>query len=994
MDLTEEFTNVVFGMFSQKYMILTYCHSIQKAIPRLPTDEPPNPQTVELSLPFPPKKNHPFMADDKRLFLLDGHALVYRAHYAFISRPLINSKGWDTSAITGFVRTIWDLIKNQKPSHLAVSFDLPGGTFRDEMYPEYKANRDAQPEGISFALPWIKKILEAWKIPILTLENYEADDVIGTIAKKAEKAGYQVYMVTPDKDYGQLVSENIFMHKPGRKGGPPEVLGVKEICEIWGVKRVEQVIDMLGLQGDSVDNIPGVKGIGPKTAAKLLAEFDSMENLLDNADKVKGKNGERLKEQREQALLSKALATIDTNAPIDFDEHTYDLEPFDKEKLAELFRELEFRTLATQILGEAAAAEAPPVAGSQGNLFGAATPPKTKRAAPPIPAHSVATKNIENTEHEYHLADTPEKRAELIAILKKYKTICFDTETTGVDANAAELVGMSFSIKPHEGWYVPVPEKREEALAIVDEFRFILEDEKIEKIAQNIKYDALMLKWYGVELKGIWSDTMVAHYLLEPELRHNMTYMSETYLKYSPVSIETLIGKGVKQISMRDVRVEKVAKYAAEDADVTLQLWNYFLPKLKEEGLKELYDTLESPLTRVLVDMEYEGINLDAEFLNKYSVELEKHIRDFEQKIYEDAGVRFNIASPSQVGEVLFGKMEIPYRWKKTKTGKYSTDEKKLSELSEKYPFVADILKHRGLSKLKSTYVDALPSQVNKKTGRVHSSFNQALAATGRLASNNPNLQNIPIRTPEGRKVREAFIPRDENHILLAADYSQIELRLIAEMSKDEAMLDAFQKGQDIHRATAARVYGVPYDEVDSDQRRNAKTVNFSIIYGAGATNVSQQLNIKRTEAKELISTYFAQYNGLKKYMDDTVEFARENGFVKTLLGRRRYLRDIDSRNSLTRSIAERVAINTPIQGTAADLIKVAMINIHKALKEKKLATKMILQVHDELVFDVPKNELETVKPIIEDLMKNAMPDLKVPILVEMGTGNNWLEAH
>lgn len=933
------------------------------------------------------------MADDKRLFLLDGHALVYRAHYAFITRPLINSKGWDTSAITGFVRTIWDLIKNQNPTHLAVSFDLPGGTFRDEMYPEYKANRDAQPEGITFGLPWIMKILEAWKIPILTLENFEADDVIGTIAKKAEKAGYKVYMVTPDKDYGQLVSENIFMYKPGRKGGPPEILGVTEILETWGVQRVDQVIDMLGLQGDSVDNIPGVKGIGPKTAVKLLAEFDNVENLLDNADKVKGKNGERLVEQREQALLSKTLATIDINAPIEFDEDKYDLEPFDKEKLGELFKELEFRTLATQILGEAAA-PAKAAAGSQGNLFGAADPPKQKRAAPPLPTHSVATKNIENTEHEYHLTDTPEKRAGLIDILKKQKIICFDTETTGVDANAAELVGMSFSIKEHEGWYVPVPADQDEAQKIVDEFRPIFENEKIEKIAQNIKYDALMLKWYGVEMKGTWSDTMIAHYLIEPELRHNMTYMSETYLKYSPVKIETLIGKGKHQLSMRDVPIEKVAKYAAEDTDVTIQLWNYFSPKLKEEGLRELYDTLESPLTRVLVDMEYEGINLDAEFLNEYSTELEKQIRDFEQNIYKDAGVQFNIASPSQVGEVLFGKMEIPYRWKKTKTGKYSTDETKLTELAEKYPFVADILKHRGLSKLKSTYVDALPLQVNEKTGRVHSSFNQALAATGRLASNNPNLQNIPIKTPEGRKVREAFIPRDENHILLAADYSQIELRLIAEMSKDEAMVEAFQKGQDIHRATAARVYDVPYDEVTSDQRRNAKTVNFSIIYGAGATNVSQQLGIKRTEAKELIDTYFKQYNGLKTYMDDTVEFARENGFVKTMLGRRRYLRDIDSRNSLARSIAERVAINTPIQGTAADLIKVAMINIHKKLKEEKLATRMILQVHDELVFDVPKNELETVKPIIEELMKNAIPNLQVPILVEMGTGQTWLEAH
>ena len=937
------------------------------------------------------------MSEDKRLFLLDGHALVYRAHYAFISRPLINSKGWDTSAITGFVRTIQDLIKNQKPTHLAVSFDLPGGTFRDEMYPEYKANRDAQPEGITFALPWIMKILEAWKIPILTLPNYEADDVIGTIAKKAEKAGYQVYMVTPDKDYGQLVSPNIFMYKPAKSGNAPEILGEKEICEMWGIERVEQVIDILGLQGDSVDNIPGVPGVGPKTAAKFLAEFGSIENLLENTDKIKGKNQERLREHADQALLSKKLATIDIDSPIDFEEHRYDLEPFDKEQLSQIFKELEFRALAKQILGEDDVPAPAPVsgAGTQGSLFGGMpTAVPVKRAAPPLPAHSVAEKTIENTEHEYHLTDTPEKRKELIKLLSQQKLICFDTETTGVDANQAEMVGISFSIKPKEGWYVPVPADQKEAQKIIEEFRDIFENDKIGKIAQNIKYDALMLKWYGVVLKGDWYDTMIAHYLLEPELRHGMDYLAETYLKYKPVSIETLIGKGVKQLSMRDVRIERVAEYAAEDTDITLQLKEYFFPKLKEEGLQELYDTMESPLTRVIVDMEYEGINLNREYLEKYSSELEKQIGDFEKKIHEDAGVVFNIASPSQVGEVLFGKMEIPYRWRKTKTGKYSTDEAKLTELAVEYPFVADILKHRGLSKLKSTYVDALPLQVNPKTGRVHSSFNQALAATGRLSSNNPNLQNIPIKTPEGRRVREAFIPRDKNHILLAADYSQVELRLIAEMSNDEAMLEAFQKGQDIHRATAAKVYGTPYEEVDSDQRRNAKTVNFSIIYGAGATNVSQQLGIKRREAKELIDTYFQQYQGLKNYMEETVNFARENGFVKTLLGRRRYLRDIDSRNGLARSNSERVAINTPIQGTAADLIKVAMINIHKALKEKNLQTKMILQVHDELVFDVPKGELETVKPIIEDLMKNAIPGLKVPILVEMGVGQTWLEAH
>ncbi len=950
------------------------------------------------------------MSQDKRLFLLDGHALVYRAHYAFITRPLINSKGWDTSAITGFVRTVHDLIQHQKPTHLAVSFDLPGGTFRDDWYPEYKANRDAQPEGITFGLPWIMKILRAWKIPVLTLPRFEADDVIGTIAKKAEKAGYQVFMVTPDKDFGQLVSPNIFMYKPGKGGNEVEIWGEKEVCENWGIENVNQVIDILGLQGDAVDNIPGIPGVGPKTAAILLKEFGSVENLIANTDKIKGKNQEKVRDFADQAMLSKKLATIDIDAPIAFDEEDYNLDPFDREELAAIFKELEFRTLGAQILGgdgtpdsgpkaAPAKAEKKPAsgAGTQFNLFGEAEPPPppARSVAPPIPVHSVAEKNIENTPHEYLLADTPEKRADLVKQLAAQSTFCFDTETTNIDATLAELVGMSFSFEPFKGWYVPVPADQDEARALVSEFKQVFENEAIEKIGQNIKYDAIVLRWYGVELRGKWFDTMVAHYLLEPELRHNMDYLSETYLKYQPVSIETLIGKkGVNQLNMRNVPVDKVAQYAAEDADVTLQLHHFFAPKLQEEGLRELFDTMESPLTKVIVDMEIEGVRIDADLLGAYSVELTKDIAAIEQKIYEQAGLHFNIASPKQIGDILFTKMKIPYKGPKTKSGQYSTDEAILTELGAEFPFVADILTFRGLSKLKSTYVDALPLQINPRTGRVHSSFNQALAATGRLSSNNPNLQNIPIKTKEGAKVREAFIPRDDDHLLLSADYSQIELRIIAEISGDEAMIDAFQKNQDIHKATAAKVYGIPFEQVTGEQRRNAKTVNFSIIYGAGATNVSQQLGIKRTEAKELIDNYFREYNGLKRYMEDTVENARANGYVKTLLGRRRYLRDIDSRNGLSRSNAERIAINTPIQGTAADLIKVAMINIHKALKEKGLQTKMISQVHDELLFDVPKSEVETVKPIIYDLMTNAIPNLKVPILVEMGVGKNWLEAH
>jgi DNA polymerase-1 len=749
----------------------------------------------------------------------------------------------------------------------------------------------------------------------------------------------------------------------------------------------------LGLQGDSVDNIPGIPGIGAKTAVKLLDLYDSVEGLIANADKLKGKQKEKVIEFAEQGLLSKRLATIDLNVPIDFNGDDFLIEGFNDEKLAELFKELEFRSLGKQILG----IKEKPTAGTQGSLFGPSmevAPPVRKDFNVPA-AHSIAEKNIENTPHEYHLTDTPEKRADLIALLDKQTLICFDTETTGVDANEAELVGLSFAIKAHEAWYVPIPADQDEAMAIMVEFKGVLENENIAKICQNIKYDALISKWYGVEMQGRYCDTMLAHYLLEPGLRHKMDILAETYLKYQAVPIEALIGKkGKNQLTMRDISVERAAIYAAEDADITWQLWEKFEPKLKEEKLDELYETMEAPLSKVLVDLEYEGIRLDAQFLNDYSKVLGERVLEAEKKVYEEAGIQFNIASPKQVGQILFEKLEIPYRWRKTKTGQYSTDETKLSELAKTHDIVKNIQRFRGLAKLKSTYVDALPNMVNPKTGRIHSSFNQALAATGRLSSNNPNMQNIPIKTEEGREVRKAFIPRDENHILLASDYSQIELRLIAEISGDEAMMDAFQKGQDIHRATAAKVFEVAYDAVTADQRRTAKTVNFSIIYGAGATNLSQQLDIKRGEAKKIIEAYFKQYNGLKRYMDETVEFAREHGYVKTLLGRRRQLRDINSRNALARTGAERVAINTPIQGTAADLMKLAMIEIHKVFKERKFKSRMILQVHDELVFDVHKDELAIVQPIIEEKMKNAMPNLKVPLLVESGTGQNWLEAH
>ena len=926
--------------------------------------------------------------DQKKLFLLDGHALVYRAHYAFITRPLINSKGVNTSAITGFTRTLWDLLQNQKPSHLAVVFDPSGPTFRNDYFPDYKANRDAQPEDITIALPYIDKIVRAFNIPIEVVDRYEADDVIGTLSKQAEQEGFEVYMVTPDKDFGQLVTEHIFMYKPSRQGNGVEIWGKDEILEKWQISSVDQVIDMLGLQGDSVDNIPGVPGIGPKTAAKLLGVYGSIENLLDNTEDLKGKQKENLETFADQARISKRLATISLDAPVKFDAEKYKVEPFNRKELSALFKELEFRTLALAILG----AEE----GTQSSLF----PDSGKKEAPAQKTQSasdyaIAEKDISNTDHDYVLVDTHEKMKKLAEKMMQSESIAFDTETSSLDAHQAELVGLSFAYNAHEGFYIPVPADEKKAKEIVSIFKPVLEHIKIEKIGQNVKYDMNVLKWYDVQVKPPFFDTMIAHYLLEPDLRHKLDYLSESYLGYKMVPIEQLIGKrGAKQLSMRDIPVEKVADYAAEDADITYQLKDHFLPQIKEQELEPLFYDLEMKLVSVLSSMEYEGVRINAEFLETYSKKLGELIQEKEREIYKKAGVQFNIASPKQVGEVLFERMQIPYRWRKTASGQYSTNEEKLKELSLNHEIVKDILNFRKYAKLKSTYVDALPLMINPKTERVHSSFNQARAATGRLASENPNLQNIPIRDEAGREIRKAFEPRNEDYILLAADYSQIELRLIAEISGDKAMIGAFQAGHDIHKATAAGVYGVSIDEVTADQRRNAKTVNFSIIYGAGSTNLSRQLNIKRAEAKELIENYFRQYSGLRRYMEDTVEFARKNGYVSTLKGRKRYLRDINSRNGLARSNSERVAINTPIQGTAADMIKIAMINLHQKMEEMGLQSKMIMQVHDELVFDVFKPELEDLKQIVAEEMKNAIPGLKVPILVEMGTGKNWLEAH
>jgi len=923
----------------------------------------------------------------KKLFLLDGHALVYRAHYAFINRPLINSKGINTSAITGFVRFLWDVLKNQGASHVAVAFDPPGPTFRHNDYPEYKANREAQPEDIQIALPYIQKIVEAFNIPIMSVPSYEADDVIGTVSKQAEKQGFEVYMVTPDKDFAQLVSDKIKIYKPSRQGNGVDILGVEEVLEKWDIERVDQVIDVLGMQGDSVDNIPGIPGIGAKTAVKLLKQFGSLEGVLDNIDKLKGKQKENVFNFAEQGKKSKWLATIKIDAPIEFNADRYIVEPYNREALTELFKELEFRTLADSILGS------PELV--QGDLFGSSEAKEDAKPSAGTDDYAIGEQNIENTEHDYSFVDSRTDMQALAETLSAQTLFSFDTETTGIDANQAELVGMSFSYEHHKGYYVPVPENKEQALEVVAIFKDILENESILKIGQNIKYDILMMKWYGVDVKGNFFDTMIAHYLLEPDLRHKLDYISESLLNYKMVPIENLIGKrGKNQLSMRDVDPQKVSDYAAEDADVTLQVFSELQTQLKVTELEDLFHTIETPLINVLAQMEYEGVRIDGDFLNGYSKKLETLILDEEKAIYEVAGVRFNIASPKQVGEVLFDKLKIPYRWRKTNSGQYSTDVEKLNELASEHDIVNKILEYRKYSKLKSTYVDALPLMINPKTGRVHSNFNQARAATGRLSSENPNLQNIPIKDEAGREIRKAFIPRDEDHILLAADYSQIELRLIAEISGDDFMLEAFHEGRDFHRATAAKVYKVEFDEVTPEQRRNAKTVNFSIIYGAGATNLSRQLNIRRAEAKALIDNYFEQFKGLKAYMNDTVDFAREHGYVKTLGGRKRILRDINSRNGLARSNAERMAINTPIQGSAADMIKLAMIRIHKLLAEKPFKTKMIMQVHDELVFDVHKPELEELRNLIIDNMKDALPGISVPILVEVGTGLNWLEAH
>ncbi|QKX05131.1 DNA polymerase I [Aquimarina sp. TRL1] len=932
-----------------------------------------------------------------RLFLLDAYALIFRGYYALIKNPRINSKGQDTSAILGFTNSLFDVIKREKPDHLAVAFDKGGSKDRLEIFEEYKANRDETPEAIKIAVPIIQEILKALNIPIIELEGVEADDLIGTLAKQAEKEGYQTYMVTPDKDYAQLVSENIFMYRPARMGNGIEIWGIPEVQKKFDVERPEQVIDYLGMMGDAVDNIPGLPGVGDKTARKFIAQFGSMETLFENTDQLKGKMKEKVEANQELGLLSKKLATIITDCDVTFNAEACKLSEPDSNKVQEIFEELEFRRLKDQFLkiffgndntktntnttNKAAGA-------GQFSLFGSNEEQEDKTAS------FSSRKTIENTEHFYQSIAPGMATKLFIQNLLKQEQVCFDTETTGLDSLTAELVGIAFSWEKGKGFYIPFPEDQNEAQILIETLRPFFESEAIIKIGQNLKYDIKVLSKYNITVKGILFDTMLAHYLINPDMRHNMDVLSETYLNYTPVSITELIGKkGKNQLSFRDVPVEKQTEYAVEDADITFQLKEHFTPELNEANILSLFEDIEIPLLRVLGAMEIEGINLDKDFLSSLSTELENDIDTLKQKIYEKAGEEFNIASPKQLGVILFEKLKLVDKPKKTKTGQYSTSEDVLSYLSKDHEIIRNILEYRGLSKLKSTYIDALPNQVNTTTGRVHTDYMQTVAATGRLSSNNPNLQNIPIRTERGRQVRKAFIPRDKDHILLAADYSQIELRIIAALSKEETMISAFKNGEDIHASTAAKVFNVPIEEVSREQRSNAKTVNFGIIYGVSAFGLSNQTDLSRSEAKELIDTYYKTYPKLRNYISEQVDFARENGYVQTVLGRRRYLKDINSANAVVRGAAERNAVNAPIQGSAADIIKIAMINIHKKLTDGNFKTKMLLQVHDELVFDVYKPELESIKSIIQSEMENAYT-LEVPLDVELGTGENWLEAH
>lgn len=934
-----------------------------------------------------------------KLFLLDAMALIYRAHFAFSKNPRINSKGLNTGVMLGFTNTLLEVLTKEKPSHIAVAFDLPGPTFRHEQFEAYKANRQEQPEDITVSIPWVKEIVKAFNIPLLEMQGFEADDIIGTIAKKAEKESYTVYMMTPDKDYGQIVDDHIFLYKPAFMGNGVDVMGPKEVCAKWDIEHVDQVRDILGLMGDAVDNIPGIPGIGAKTATKLLKQFGTIEELVKNTDQLKGKQKENVENFAEQGLLSKELATIKIDVPIDFVEEDLRYDGFDEEKLKAIFTELEFRTLSNRIFkteGKKAVIQK----NEQLGLFGEAPIPTSSAPEIEFEEETVNTsapivpQTIDSNFHNYHKVKGSDAIRELMEYLMIQKAVCFDTETTSVNAMEAELVGLSFAYLTGEAYYIPCPSDAQEIQEILELLRPFFENENILKIGQNIKYDLLVLKNYKIEVKGVLYDTMLAHYLIEPEGKHGMDWLAEHYLNYKPVSITELIGKkGKNQGNMRDVDEDEVTAYASEDADITLQLKEKFDPILKENELEKLFNDVENPLIPVLTDMEFEGVKIDTASLAELSKALESESQEIEKRVYELAGVKFNLASPKQLGDVLFEKLKLDPKAKKTKTGQYATGEEILSKMANDHEIAQAILDYRGMVKLKSTYVDALPTMINSKTGRIHTTYNQFVAATGRLSSINPNLQNIPIRTERGREIRKAFVPRDENHVLLAADYSQIELRIMAAFSGDQSMIEAFKNGRDIHATTAAKIFQVPLNEVTSDMRRKAKTANFGIIYGISAFGLSQRLSISRTEAKEIIDAYFKEFPAVKEYMDGAIEKARKDEYVETILGRRRYLRDINSRNMTMRGFAERNAINAPIQGSAADLIKVAMIHVHDWMKKEKLKSKMILQVHDELVFDAHKDEVDILKKNVPGLMSNAIK-MAVPVEVEVGIGNDWLEAH
>ncbi len=921
-----------------------------------------------------------------KLFLLDGMALIYRAHFAFAKNPRVTSYGLNTSAVFGLTNVVLDLLKKQKPSHLGVVFDTSAPTERHIEFEAYKAHREAMPEDLSIAIPYVFRLLESLDVPVITFDGYEADDIIGTLALEAGSKGIETYMMTPDKDFCQLVRHNVFIYKPGVFGSEDEILDEEKVKKKWEVDDVKKVIDILGLWGDSADNIPGIPGVGEKTAKKLIQEYGSMENIFENVDKLKGKQKENFINFKEQGILSKRLATINLYVPVKLDDYDLEIRPFEREKVEAFFHEMEFKTLSKRVFGGE-------VVSTQADLF--SSPTYGNPIAAQISNEEVVKtfNTIVDITHNYQTVSDFQSRATLIHALLQQSVVCFDTETTGVDAVVAQIVGLSFSYEKHTGFYIPMPEEHAEAKAILEEFKVVFENENIEKVGQNIKYDLIILSHYGIQIKGKLFDTMLAHYLIEPDQRHNMNSMSENYLNYSPVSIETLIGKGAKQISFRHVSINQATEYAAEDADVTLQLKEVLAQDENFGPVQRVFNEVEIPLVKVLAYMELEGVKIDSDVLKVINNELENDLQFLEQEIYKLSGEVFNIASPKQLGIVLFEKLKLDPKAKKTKTGQYQTGEDVLQYLAFEHDIAKRLMEYREYSKLKSTYVEALPLMVNKQTGRIHTSYNQAVAATGRLSSNNPNLQNIPIRTERGREVRKAFVPRSEGYTFLSADYSQIELRIIAALAKDETMLQAFRDKLDIHTATAAKVFNVDIEDVNKDMRRKAKSVNFGIIYGISAFGLAGQLGISRGEAKIIIDTYFEQFPSIKNYMHENIQFARTHGYAQTILGRRRYLRDINSANAVVRGFAERNAINAPIQGSAADMIKVAMINIYDELVKRNMKSKMILQVHDELVFDAHKSELEELKAMVYEKMVTAIP-MDVIIEAEMGTGDNWLAAH